>query len=94
MSDSSSSSESCSPSPIKRRPAVKKAGGGKKKKGGRKPTHWLVLVRALYSVNGPKGSTGLTAAMKEGPKHLQQFKAAFETVPSEAAASDWVRCHA
>lgn len=91
-SPSSSSDSSASPSPVPRRRVAK--GGAKKvaaKKGTRKPTHWLVLVRAIYSVNGPKGSTGLTAAMKEGPSHLQAFKADFVNVPSEAAAIDWVR---
>jgi hypothetical protein len=70
---------------------AKKSKKGTAKKGTRKPTHWLVLVRAIYAVNGPKGSTGLTAAMKEGPNHLPAFKAAFTNVPSETAAVDWVR---
>lgn len=94
-SSSSDSSASPSPSPVQRRRVIKggAAKKGKKgtKKGTRKPTHWLVLVQAIYSVNGPKGSTGLTAAMKEGSSHLQAFKAAFSAVPSESAAVDWVR---
>jgi hypothetical protein len=51
----------------------------------------LVLVKAIYTANGPKGSSGLTAAMKEGPKHLEAFKAEFAEVPTEAAATEWVK---
>jgi hypothetical protein len=88
-SPSSSSEASASPSPVRRRRVVKSKKVVQKAK--RKPTHWLVLVRSIYGVNGPKGSSGLTAAMKVGRLHLQDFKAAFADVPSDVDATEWVR---
>ena len=84
-SSSSSRSPSRSPSPAKCKKGVKKA------KRVAKRTHWLVLVKSIYAVQGGAGSTGLTAAMKAGPKHLDAFKKAFATVPSDSVAADWVR---
>lgn len=83
---------SVSPPIAKRRRRVASSPKKKKKTGvARKRTHWLVLVKAIYSVNGPTGSAGLTAAMKVGPSHLQAFKDNFAEVPSEEAAIKWFR---
>ena len=98
-SPSSSSASSSSPSPVKRRRSTvggkhkgKKGSKGKRATGTeRKRTHWLVLVKAIYASSGTKGSTGLTAAMKEGPKYLAEFKGAFPEVPSDVVATEWFR---
>lgn len=85
-SSSSSESNSPTPQPQAQRPRRKRAATGTRKR-----THWLVLVKAIYAAKDPKGSTGLTAAMKEGPSHLAAFKEKFAEVPTEEEAVEWVK---
>ena len=69
-----------------------KAAKAKKEKQVRKPTHWLMLVKAAFAAGDVKGSTGLTEAMKAAKPHLPAFKAAFpDAVPSIETATTWIR---
>lgn len=89
-SDYSSSSESDS-SPVGPTRKTKKQQTKKGAKKDRKPTHWMVLVKATFAAGEVKGSAGLTEAMKKAKNHLPAFKEAHAEIPTVEAATTWIR---
>ena len=87
----SESSRSPSPVPVRSKKTARRGSATTKKATEKKRTHWLTLVKAIYAAKNSKGAEGLTAAMREGKKHLASFKSAFADVPSESSAVEWVR---
>lgn len=63
-----------------------------KKASNRKPTHWMMLVKAIYAAKDTKGATGLTDAMQQGQKLLPSFKVKFpDGVPTLELAVAWLK---